>query len=231
MISNNGNKDIIVLSGTEKVWANGKKLIRGENHDYTIDYSLGQVFFTPEILIYDDIKLLFEYEYSDFDYEKSFTGGSLKKIKNGLGELTLGIYQESDIYDKNSLITEFNKDLIQEKDGITQIKTAFEDDKGDYFLKDSVYIFDPDKNNQNSKRYFVTFNYDLMNSVMRIIKEKNIEIGAMQEISKEQRAKFMAEVKADMEAYEKSKAKNFSKGGTVGTPRTGTQDYRKSRFR
>jgi len=34
-----------------------------------------------------------------------------------------------------------------------------------------------------------------------------------------------------MEAYEKSKAKNFSKGGTVGTPRTGTQDYRKSRFR
>ena len=62
-------------------------------------------------------------------------------------------------------------------------------------------------------------------------KEKNIEIGAMQELSKKQRAKFMAEVKADMEAYEKSKAKNFSKGGTVGTPRTGTQDYRKSRFR
>ena len=62
-------------------------------------------------------------------------------------------------------------------------------------------------------------------------KEENIEIGAMQEISKEQRAKFMAEVKADMEAHEKSKAKNFSKGGTVGTPRTGTQDYRKSRFR
>ena len=61
--------------------------------------------------------------------------------------------------------------------------------------------------------------------------EKNIEIGAMQEISKEQRAKFMAEVKADMEAHEKSKAKNFSKGGTVGTPRTGTQDYRESRFR
>tara|TARA_Y100000385_G_scaffold273232_1_gene314905 strand:+ start:1048 stop:1353 length:306 start_codon:yes stop_codon:yes gene_type:complete len=61
--------------------------------------------------------------------------------------------------------------------------------------------------------------------------EKNIEIGAMQELSKEQRAKFMAEVKADMEAYEKSKAKNFNKGGTVGTPRTGFQDYRKNRFR
>ena len=161
LISNNGNKDIIVLSGTEKVWANGKKLIRGENHDYTIDYSLGQVFFTPEILIYDDIKLLFEYEYSDFDYEKSFTGGNLKKIINGLGELTFGIYQESDIYDKNSLITEFNKGLIQEKDGITQIETAFEDDKGDYFLQDSVYVFDPDRNNQNFKRYFITFNYDL----------------------------------------------------------------------
>ena len=62
-------------------------------------------------------------------------------------------------------------------------------------------------------------------------KEENIEIGAMREVSKEERAKFMAEYKAAIEAHEKSKAKNFSKGGTVGTPRTGTQDYRKSRFR
>ena len=61
--------------------------------------------------------------------------------------------------------------------------------------------------------------------------KENIEIGAMQEISKEDRAKFMAEYKAAIEAHEKSKAKNFSKGGTVGTPRTGAQDYRKSRFR
>ena len=64
------------------------------------------------------------------------------------------------------------------------------------------------------------------------LKEKeNIEIGAMREISKEERAEIMAKMKADMEAYEKSKAKNFNKGGTVGTPRTGFQDYRKNRFR
>ena len=62
-------------------------------------------------------------------------------------------------------------------------------------------------------------------------KEENVEIGAMREVSKEERAKIMAQMKADMEAHEKSKAKNFRKGGTVGTPRTGTQDYRKSRFR
>tara|TARA_B100000780_G_scaffold263445_1_gene217340 strand:- start:275 stop:562 length:288 start_codon:yes stop_codon:yes gene_type:complete len=61
--------------------------------------------------------------------------------------------------------------------------------------------------------------------------KENIEIGAMREVSKEERAKFMAEYKAAIEAHEKSKAKNFSKGGTVGTPRTGTQDYRESRFR
>tara|TARA_R110002124_G_scaffold41595_2_gene128854 strand:- start:1351 stop:1638 length:288 start_codon:yes stop_codon:yes gene_type:complete len=60
---------------------------------------------------------------------------------------------------------------------------------------------------------------------------ENIEIGPMREISKEERAKIMAQMKADMEAYEKSKAKNFNKGGTVGTPRTGFQDYRKNRFR
>ena len=64
------------------------------------------------------------------------------------------------------------------------------------------------------------------------LKEKeNIEIGAMREISKEERAEIMAQMKADLEAHEKSKDKNFSKGGTVGTPRTGSQDYRKNRFR
>ena len=41
LTGSNGNRDIIVLSGTEKVWVDGIKLIRGQNHDYTIDYSLG----------------------------------------------------------------------------------------------------------------------------------------------------------------------------------------------
>jgi len=61
--------------------------------------------------------------------------------------------------------------------------------------------------------------------------KENIEIGPMRKISKKERAKLIAKMKADMEAHEKSKAKNFSKGGTVGTSRTGSQDYRKSRFR
>ena len=57
--SKSGNKEIIILSGTEKIWLDGKKLVRGEMFDYTIDYSLGRVFFTPKNLIHNDMRILF----------------------------------------------------------------------------------------------------------------------------------------------------------------------------
>ena len=39
LIGNDGNQDIVILAGTEKIWVNGKELIRGANYDYIIDYS------------------------------------------------------------------------------------------------------------------------------------------------------------------------------------------------
>ena len=63
MTGKDGNRDIVVLSGTEKVWADGKELVRGKNHDYTIDYSLAEIVFTPRVLMHFDTDLLFEYQY------------------------------------------------------------------------------------------------------------------------------------------------------------------------
>ena len=79
LISEDGNKNIIILSGTEEVWLDGKKLARGYNNDYVIDYSMAEVNFTPNNLIHSDSDILFKYEYSDFNYDQSFNGTSIKK--------------------------------------------------------------------------------------------------------------------------------------------------------
>ena len=51
MVGKDGGRNIAILSGTEKVWLNGQRLERGENYDYTIDYSSSEIYFTPKRLI------------------------------------------------------------------------------------------------------------------------------------------------------------------------------------
>ena len=131
----NGIKGLIEIDG--------KKLIRGENYDYTIDYSMGRVFFTPKNLIHDDSRIYVEFEYSDFKYEKSFIGGSVKNKKFGSGEISFGLYEESDIYNKDIIPNNFNESLISENLNELKIETFEPDENGKYIFLDSIFIFDP----------------------------------------------------------------------------------------
>ena len=159
--SKSGNKEIIILSGTEKIWLDGKKLVRGEMFDYTIDYSLGRVFFTPKNLIHNDMRILFEYQYSDFSYEKNFIGGTFQRkgVKNK-SLISFGIYKESDIYKEINLVDELNESLLYDDSGVIKRSTVIKNENGDYFLQDSIYVFDFMKINSSSQRYSIVFNYN-----------------------------------------------------------------------
>ena len=63
LVGKDGNREIVILAGTEKVWCNGKEMIRGANYDYIIYYSNAEVIFTPKLMIHIDSDLSFEYKY------------------------------------------------------------------------------------------------------------------------------------------------------------------------
>lgn len=68
---NNGERFIIVLAGTEKVFYNGILLKRGFDYDYIIDYNRAEITFSPTRVIARDSRVIVDFEYTDISYLRS----------------------------------------------------------------------------------------------------------------------------------------------------------------
>ena len=91
----NGEPFIIVLANSEKVYLDGRLQSRGFDADYTINYNLAEVTFTPRHLITRNSRIKIDFEYSDLNYSRSLVAASHYQQ---IGRLSVhgNFYQESD---------------------------------------------------------------------------------------------------------------------------------------
>lgn len=101
----NGEQDIIVLAGTEKVFIDGVLQQRGENNDYIIDYGLGQVTFTNKRLVTSENRIEVDFEYTNITqrYGRNLTAFSTQaNYRKGKLGYDIRLFREWD--DTNNLL-------------------------------------------------------------------------------------------------------------------------------
>ncbi len=75
----NNERFFTVLAGSEKVYLNGKPLQRGENADYIINYNTAEVFFTAKHVITAATRIVIDFEYADFNFNRSLIFGQVEQ--------------------------------------------------------------------------------------------------------------------------------------------------------
>ncbi|MBT8382121.1 MAG: hypothetical protein KJO59_07170, partial [Ignavibacteria bacterium] len=132
----NGERDIIVLAGTEKVFLDGIEMLRGENNDYIIEYANATITFTPKRLITNASRISVDFEYTDRRYSRNFFGGGASssffdnKFKLAFQYLQEGDDQDSPI---DIVLSDEDKQILSEA-GDDPLKA----------VKSGIFLVEPD---------------------------------------------------------------------------------------
>jgi hypothetical protein len=90
-----GERNIVALSGSERVYADGLLLERGSDADYTISYATAEITFMPRYPVTRNSRLIVEFEYSERSYARY-----IANVKNSFvaqkGAFYLNAFYEGD---------------------------------------------------------------------------------------------------------------------------------------
>ena len=91
----NGERFLIVLAGTERVYIDGILLRRGQENDYIINYNSGEIAFTPKQIITKDKRITVEFTYSEQSYLRFATAANVQYDTKQL-HINAHLFSESD---------------------------------------------------------------------------------------------------------------------------------------
>ena len=147
-----GDRRLVVVAGTERVYVNGQAMTRGETKDYTIDYASGEITFTPQRLITSASRITVDFEYTDRQFNRNLVGATL--ATSGLGnrvKINASFFQEGDDPDSpiDISLDEATREQLRQsgadrfKAAISGVRYVGRDTvsnapRGQYVLKDSL---------------------------------------------------------------------------------------------
>lgn len=108
----NGERFIIVLANTERVFLDGKSLQRGFDRDYVIDYNLGEITFNNHIVITQFSIIRIDFEYSEQFYSRSNIS-AYQSVERNRTKVFFNYYREKDNPNSNFGFNLDENDFIQ----------------------------------------------------------------------------------------------------------------------
>ncbi|MGD8413434.1 MAG: hypothetical protein PVF33_04340, partial [Candidatus Latescibacterota bacterium] len=142
LLSASRNTGEVIIAGTERVYFDGRRLARGQNRDYTIDYDRGNITFTPRLLVTSDSEIAVDFEVTQERYDRStlFTATQTQILPGSL-DLDVAFARESDDKEnpRNQTFSEADKQILREAGddptkALTSGVTPTDPGDGDYVL-------------------------------------------------------------------------------------------------
>ncbi len=106
---------VIILPGTESVFLDGRRMRRGAENDYIIDYGRGTVTFTERVTISVDSEIVIEFQSGEDGYGRTtLTGGFTSPLAGGAATLRGSYFRESDDPDDpvRGVLTDEEKEIL-----------------------------------------------------------------------------------------------------------------------
>ena len=91
-----GSAGILVIAGSEQIWLDGIPLTRGQQQDYIIDYSTGEITFSNRHVVTSDSRITVDYEFAAEQYRRNIYVGQVASAYYSGHRLQLRYLEERD---------------------------------------------------------------------------------------------------------------------------------------